>query len=212
ILEYATAQLLCRADDVYFFVEIEGIEPEYKFSSGEIYKPQSGKSVKVNSILLVTLSPDRAGYARRLSDALYIGDNCDLYEYDGEIRSVQEGDFAYDRWNGSEFEHYAVKREFMQAEAEFESVSEPFVPPYADELNIGGIRNRTWKKIWVSGDAGFIEIPGEYDVAQIYADGELAADNFYYGRPWRIPAKLLYGKECYLVMSEIKDDFYREGI
>lgn len=211
-LEYATAQLLCRTGDVYFFVEIEGLEPEYKFRSGEIYKPKSGESVKVKNILLVTLSPDRARYARRLSDALYIGYNSDLYEYDGEIRSVQEGDFAYDRWNGSEFEHYAVKREFIQAEVEFEAVSEPFVPPYADELNIGGIRNRTWKKIWVSDDAGFIEIPGEYDVAQIYADGELVADNFYYGRPWRIPAKLLYGRECYLVMSEMKDDFYREGI
>ena len=38
----------------------------------------------------------------------------------------------------------------------------------------------------------------------------MVADEFYYGVPWRIPARLLYGKECYLVMSEIRDDFYRE--
>ena len=45
---------------------------------------------------------------------------------------------------------------------------------------------------------------------QIYADGKLIADEFYCGVPWRLPAKLLYGRECYLVMSEMKDDFYRE--
>lgn len=48
------------------------------------------------------------------------------------------------------------------------------------------------------------------DVSQIYANGELIADNYYYGKPWRVPAALLSGKECYLVMSEMKDDFYRE--
>ncbi|MCM1192762.1 MAG: beta-galactosidase [Butyrivibrio sp.] len=210
MLEYATAQLLCREDDAYFFTEIEGITPEYKFRGGEIYRPESGEILKVNNILLVTLSPDRARYARRLSGRLYIGHCCDLYEYEDEIRSVQEGDFTYDRWSGFTFEQHAVKKEFIPAKVTFETVGEPFVPPYADELNIGGVRKRTWKKVTVSGDAGFIEIPDQYDVAQIYADGRLAADNFYYGRPWRVPAKLLYGRECYLVMSEMKDDFYRE--
>ncbi len=79
---------------------------------------------------------------------------------------------------------------------------------YRDGGNIIGIQRR--QKITVSDGAGFIEISDVYDVAQIYADGELAADNFYYGIPWRIPARLLSGKECYLVMSEIKNDFYKE--
>ena len=48
------------------------------------------------------------------------------------------------------------------------------------------------------------------DAAQIYANGVLAADEYYCGVPWRIPANLLYGKECYLFLSEIKNDFYRE--
>ena len=67
-----------------------------------------------------------------------------------------------------------------------------------------------WKKLQVSSDKGFIEITDRCDTAQIYADGEMIADEFYYGVPWRIPARLLYGKECYLVMSEMKDDLYRE--
>lgn len=31
-----------------------------------------------------------------------------------------------------------------------------------------------------------------------------------YGKTWRVPCKLLYGKECYMVISEMKDDFYKE--
>ncbi len=36
---------------------------------------------------------------------------------------------------------------------------------------------------------------------------ELVADDYYYGKTWRVPCKLLYGKECYMVISEMKDDF-----
>lgn len=209
-LEYATAQLLCRVNDTYFFTAIEGIAPEYKFEDRDILKAEPGSVLKVNDIQIVTLAWDRAKYTRKLSGKLYIGDNCDIYEYDGHICAVQDGSFAYDVWNGSAFEHYTVQKDFSQAEATFEAVREPFVPPYDGELNLGGERQRVWKRITVSGRGGFIEIPFLYDVAQIYADGELVADNFYYGKPWRVPAKLLCDRECYLVMSEMRDDFYKE--
>ena len=62
----------------------------------------------------------------------------------------------------------------------------------------------------VDGGYGFAEIDYVGDVAQIYADGELVADDYYYGKTWRVPCKLLYGKECYMVISEMKDDFYKE--
>ncbi len=90
----------------------------------------------------------------------------------------------------------------------------PFEPPYGEELQIGsqesGKRALTWKKLEVTGEKGFVTIDEDYDVAQIYGDGELLADNYYIGLPWRVPAQLLSGKECYLVMSERRDDFYRE--
>ena len=86
----------------------------------------------------------------------------------------------------------------------------PFEPKYKEELCIGGERELTWKKIYVDGRYGFAEIDYVGDVAQIYADGELVADDYYYGKTWRVPCKLLYGKECYMVISEMKDDFYKE--
>ncbi len=210
MLEYATAQPLCQTGHTYFFAAVNKIAAEYKFTGNDILNQKTESILKINGIQIITLSWDRAKYARKIFDTLYIGDHCDLYECDGKICSVQEGDFAYDRWNGSEFEHHIVNQDFIQADAKFEPVHEPFVSPYADELNIGGGRKRIWKKVTVSNHTGFIEIQGQYDVAQIYADGELIADNFYYGRPWRVPAKLLYGKECYLVMSEMRNDYYRE--
>ncbi|MDO5397339.1 MAG: beta-galactosidase [bacterium] len=210
ILEYAAAQPMCKVGDTYFFAAVEGIKPEYKFADGSVFNPETEAAVKVNNIQIVTLSWNRARFARKLSGRLYIGDNCDVYECDGRICAAQDGSFGYEMWNGFKFEHYDAKKEFTPADVIFEESEERFVPPYAEELSIGGERKRTWKKITVSGSEGFIEIQDKYDTAQIYADGRLAADNFYYGKPWRVPAKLLYGKECYLVMSEMKDDFYRE--
>lgn len=210
LLEYATAQPLCKIGNTYFFTAIPGIPAEYKFAEETALKAGAGGSFLQNNIRVATLSFTQAEYARRLSGRLYIGDNCDLYQYDGGISAVSDGSFAYELWNGSAFEHHCVIREENHATAVYETVTEPFLPPYEAELNLGWRRKRTWKKITVSSGRGFIEIPDEYDAAQLYADGELAADNFYYGVPWRVPARLLYGRECYLVMSEMKDDFYRE--
>ena len=58
----------------------------------------------------------------------------------------------------------------------------PFEPKYKEELCIGGERELTWKKINVDGRYGFAEIDYVGDVAQIYADGELVADDYYYGK------------------------------
>ena len=206
-LEYATAQPLCRIGNTYFFAEIAGITPEYKFKDKDTL---SNRIVKVNDIQIVTLTPKQAKYTRKLSDSLYIGESCDIYECDGEICSAQGDSFEYSKWNGAQFEKYSVEQKYDPAEISFEAIDEPFTPPYLDELNLGGERDLTWYKISVTSPEGFDEVPFEYDVAQIYADGELIADSYYYGKPWRVPAKLLYGRDCYLVMSEMKNDFYRE--
>ena len=133
-----------------------------------------------------------------------------MYEYDGDITSAEPGDLSYDIWAENGFETKTVKKQFAQAAAVIEETDEPFAPPYNDELELGGERSRKWYRVEADGDQGFIEIDIPCDVAQLYADGELAADEYYYGVPWRIPAKMIYGKECYIVCSEMRDDFYRE--
>ena len=197
VLEYATAQPLCKCGDTYFFAEIPNIKAEYKFSKG--------------SANIVTVPFENAKYMRKLNGTVYIGGGCNLYEENGQIHSVEDGEYIYQKWNGSEFETVKIVQSAKQSNVEITGVENaPFEPKYKEELCIGGERELTWKKINVDGGYGFAEIDYVGDVAQIYADGELVADDYYYGKSWRVPCKLLYGKECYMVISEMKDDFYKE--
>ena len=197
VLEYATAQPLCKCDDTYFFAEIPNIKAEYKFSKG--------------SANIVTVPFENAKYMRKLNGTVYIGGGCNLYEENGQIHSVEDGEYICQKWNGSEFETLKIGQSAKQSNVEITGVENaPFEPKYKEELCIGGERELTWKKITVDGGYGFAEIDYVGDVAQIYADGELVADDYYYGKTWRVPCKLLYGKECYMVISEMKDDFYKE--
>ena len=197
VLEYATAQPLCKCDDTYFFAEIPNIKAEYKFSKG--------------SANIVTVPFENAKYMRKLNGTVYIGGGCNLYEENGQIHSVEDGEYICQKWNGSEFETLTIVQLAKQSNVEITVVeNSPFEPKYKEELCIGGERKLTWKKINVDGRYGFAKIDYVGDVAQIYADGELVADDYYYGKTWRVPCKLLYGKECYMVISEMKDDFYKE--
>lgn len=197
VLEYATAQPLCKYDDTYFFAEIPNIKAEYKFSKG--------------SANIVTVPFENAKYMRKLNGTVYIGGGCNLYEENGQIHSVEDGEYICQKWNGSEFETLTIVQSAKQSNVEITGVENaPFEPKYKEELCIGGERKLTWKKINVDGRYGFAKIDYVGDVAQIYADGELVADDYYYGKTWRVPCKLLYGKECYMVISEMKDDFYKE--
>lgn len=195
VLNYATAQPLCEVEGAYFFMEIPGIEPRYEFEDGAD-RPQ-----------IVTLPMEQAKYARLLSGTLYIGGGCDLYEENGWIRAARDGDFSYSYWDGSAFVEVKEAREFRQAVLSMEDCGEPFIPSYPEELMIGGGRKRFWKRLDVSGDEGFVEIDYMGDAAQIYADGELTADEYCLGRPWRVPARLLYGRECYLVVAEKTEEW-----
>ena len=197
VLEYATAQPLCKCGETYFFAEIPNIKAEYKFSKG--------------SANIVTVPFENAKYMRKLNGTVYIGGGCNLYEENGQIHSVEDGEYICQKWNGSEFETLTIVQSAKQSNVEITGVENaPFEPKYKEELCIGGERKLTWKKIYVDGGYGFAEIDYVGDVAQIYADGELVADDYYYGKTWRVPCKLLYGKECYMVISEMKDDFYKE--
>lgn len=214
-LRCATAQPLCRAGNTFFFTAIDGIMPQYIFDmpDGEhIVRAQPGleSGFDVSGIRIVTLTFDQARFLRRLNGEIVIGDGCNLYAPDGEIAAIEDGSFSYFRYAGGRFDAVHVQREFNPAVLTLEPVSEPFVPPYVQELNLGGERARTWQRLYVTTPEGFVTIPGQYDAAQIYADGKLVADNFFTGVDWRVPAALIFGRECYLVMSEMKDDFYRE--
>jgi hypothetical protein len=215
-LEYATGQLICKSDNTVFFMAVDGIDLKIKFEGCDEITLDPGSITKIDDLTIAFLDVNEASYLRKLSGNIYIGCGVDIYESDennsnGEaIDAIQKGSYSYKKWNGQAFEVVNVQRDFTAPTLSKTKVSEPFKPKYEEELMIEGPRDREWYKLEVSDSEGFVEIGDQCDVSQIYADGELVADNYYYGEPWRIPASLIYGKETYLVLAQMKDDFYRE--
>ncbi len=213
-LEYATAQPICKCGNTYFFAEIPGIRAEYKFADREALTENGrGNTVlSVGAIQIVTIKWELAGYLRRLEGNVYLGAECDLIWKNGAVCAAAPGEYMYFFWNGSAFEKRTTGAGYNQAEISIVPVENiPFEPKYMEELQLGGPRKVAYSRVSVSTPEGMVEIPDAGDVLQLYtADNELLADNFYYGKPWRVPAELLYGKECYLAVSEGKNDFYKE--
>lgn len=218
VLEYATAQPLCKCGNTVFFAQVDGIPAEYKFAGKETVCAKAGlrSAFMVGDIKIVTLTWEQAVYTRKLGEKVYVGEGCDLYLYDEVLKVSQDGVYTYYVWDGSSFVPGQVGSAFEQPKIIVEVLEEaPFDPEYMEELTIGGPRNIVYSKVSVTGSEGFVEISDQGDVLQMYVkDGSgkytMVADNYYYGAAWRLPARLLYGKDCFLVVSEMKDDFYRE--
>ncbi len=217
-LRLATAQPICREGNTWFFTAIGGIPARYVFDLPEggeravTVEPGLDSGFDLGSAHIVTLTFEQARYLRRLDGQIFVGEGCDLYALDGEVHAIQDGDFTYYRYADGAFRRVDVRRDFRPAALTLEPVEEPFPPPYAEELELGGPRKCRWYRLTVTTGEGFVEIPGDYDTAQIYAGQALIADHFYTGFPWRVPAELLYGRDCWLVMSERRDDFYLEPV
>lgn len=212
VLEYATAQLLTKIDNTYFFAAIDGIEPIYKLKGGDEIRVRAGlkSAIELGGIKIITLKPIEALYTRVLGGKLYIGENVDLYLKDGQIRGICADRVSYHLWNGSEFTHAEQGLESECAKITISKISTiPFAPVYIQEMTSGKL---DFYKICVNNSHGFVDIDVPCDYAQIYADGELIADRYYYGEKWSLPADLLYKRECYLVVSELTNDFYREFV
>ena len=189
-LECATVQPICHDDNTWYFMAIDGIAPMYRFAGQDeiVATPGLEAGFDYKGLNIVTLTLAEAMYMRRLSDKIYMGHGKNLYEDEnGQIRAIEEG---------------------IDAKLSMEACNKPFEPSFIEELKLNGKDNLSWKKLSVDSPEGFVEINEKYDCGQIYADGKLVADNFYMGLPWRIPARLLYRKECYLVTSEYVNEVY----
>lgn len=219
LLEYATAQPLCLVGDTTFFMEIEGIEPVYKFAERQPISACAGlaSAFAEDSIKVVTLTGKQALGARKIDGKLCLCETEDLIASGGNIAAASGNKtFSYYVWETDGFTLKKlgdnVTEDKPQAKLVCIPCEQPFSVPeeYWKYLYADHYRSIKWFKLSVDSPNGFAEIDETFDVGQVYVDGMLAADRFYYGKPWRLPANLLYGKECYLAESQMEDDFYRE--
>lgn len=200
-LEYATSQLICRDNNTYFFAEISGIEPEYKID-GKIF---TEKIINLGDIKIVTLSAIEAEYIYKLDNKIFLG--MDLYINNGEI-SLSSGK-TYMEWNGEDFVTRSICKKSQRKKLSYYEC-DSIESEYRYELQIGTNRKEKWYRIKIDKYEGIVEFSYEGDCAQIYVDGKLVADDFYYGGKWQVSADILRGEKVELGISELKDDIYLE--
>lgn len=220
LLKYATAQLLCRKDNTYFFFAIDGIDTEYVFENEtKTVKVGFDSGFDIGGIHIVTLTREQALMTYKFDGEVYVG-NGNMY-FDGNkitVYKLDDTDVSY--W------HYE-NREFVKTECIAEKVnsSVTFVQDdnlsvdekYFYELKLGGAQNIKKWKLDLSDLAKtefkqYLSVDYVGDVAQIYADGKLVADEYYYGQPWIIDADIVKNAgEVVLVISQLdKQDVYFE--
>ena len=216
-LLWATAQPLCRQGNTFFFAEIPDVAPQYEFllndGSAKQVTAEAGfeSAFEIGNLRIITLTFNQARYTRRLNGEIYVGIHANLYAYRGYILATEYLDVRYRLFYKNSFLRCSLSYEDRKwPNYTLAEVDPPFDSPHMCELDLGSLGKRTWYRLTVDMDEGYIILHYRCDVAQIYADGQLVADLFYYRRGWRIPAKLLYDKECYLVMTEPKDGVYLE--
>ena len=216
-LRYATAQPLCREGRTVFFSEIKGVAAQYEFvladGSVKTFTAELGfdSAFEVGGLRIITLTFDQARFTRRLNGEIHVGLHANLYSYRGYTLATEYKDFSYRLYFKENFlrcRHTVEDREWPRYT--LTPVDPPFDSPHTCELDLGGPRKRTWYRLTVNQNRGYVILHYNCDVMQIYADGQLVADQFYYGYGWSIPAELLYKKECYLVMTEPNTNVYIE--
>lgn len=213
-LAWATAQPICRCGDSFFFAAVPGIPAQYAFEGGLRFTAGPGVTVQdAGGVRVVTLPLAEAVCLRRLGGRVYLGERCNLYldPGSGALRAIEDGPFAYRLWEDGRFVRRSVHRPFAPAVWTLTPCPAPFSPDKAGaaELALSGAPAR-WFALAVTTPEGFVTIGAPHDIAQIYADGRLIADEFGTGRPWRVPARLLYGKTCHLALTPPTASVWRE--
>lgn len=224
-LKYATAQLLCRCGNTFFFMAVDGKKAVYDFGELGKFICEAGynNGFMIGEFRIVTLTKQEALYLRKLSGAVYLGDGVNLYEVscsqENVIKSVETGNFSYSLWDEKDGTWLKIAvntgKETAGQDKDTNCGAAGAVWRMAEcspAFNIEGEAARqlklsgdqahiSWKKLDVINDQGFVVIDEEYDVIQIYCDGRLIADRYYDGAVWRVPAELMCRHECYVVMS-----------
>ncbi len=224
--DYITAQPVCKSGNTYFFKEIEGVEPRYKFSGEEELTAELGreKGFERGGVKFITLTEDEARHIFKLDGKVYITDNCDIVSDMGEIKLAGFGSGRYFEYDGDSFTERTVGEEVELARITAEEIDEPDIDKtYQYELfeNLHLYGETVWKfdpymvdrkvKYWalsVSSPVGYVHIDFSGDTAQLYYDGVMCDDCFYNGMEWIVPAKHLYGREVVLAVSEYTHDIY----
>lgn len=109
-LLYATAQLLWKEDDTWFFFAAPGIETEYCMENPKgkksFYKVQAGKHIlHLPGCRIVTLTQEEAENFYAIDGKIFLTEGAEMYREGDKltVRREEKPDLSFFRWNGEEF-------------------------------------------------------------------------------------------------------------
>lgn len=226
IAEYITAQPICKLGNTYFFKQIGGVEPIYKFKNADSITANVGKdsAIRYQDKIFITLSENEAEHLYKLEGNVFIAENCDLICDNGIIKPAGFGKGVYYKYNAGSFEKLICGENAVLADIELAEVENPDIDKtYQYELlknrnyNNGGKgeyyfadRKIRYYKLTVSNANGYVHINYSGDSAQLYYDGKMSDDDFYTGNTWIIPAEYMYGRNVILAIAEYTHDIYTD--
>ena len=223
LAEYATVQPLTKWGNTYVFSTIRGMDPVFKFEGLEPITAQVGKhnGFTLGEDHFIVLTREEAERICVFGDGLYLGDDCDLLETKEGIDAAGLKSYSYWHLENGEWNYHRVKREIRLAKASWEEIEDPGLDrKYFYELQAFAGDGESCEYIpdWplkfyrvkVDGKNGYVHIRYSGDSAQLYCDGVLSEDNFFMNADWIVPADMMDGKDCVVVVSEYKHNIYLE--
>ena len=228
VLSYSTAQLVYQDHNTLFFMAIDGIEPEYVWADGSQQKVRTGLdnqiTVHVNGVTLtlVTLSQEQAEHLFVLDDNIFYS-NADLYLDGDKLTAYRVGnsDLSLSWWNGARFIHHEFSKVSLLNHVDLTEIAVATPTSLgSEELALSKTDNlKTWTLDFSHIDIrdnvdALIRFDYVGDIAQLYVDDELVADDFYKGTHWDVSLKhiLEFGDKATLVITEkANDDIYIES-
>lgn len=176
-LKYATAQLMMKIDDHYFFFAPEGMPTEYVFADGKKFTPKPGfkSTFKYKGISVTTLTREQAENALRVDDKIIFTESTAFENVDGGLTLLN--------LDNTHFEYTVFDGKFKDYEAEVEAV----VPQYKVTKHAGR-RYTVDFKTAPSGSVHeyFLKLDYTGDVAIGFLNNKVIADNLWQGYDWLI--------------------------
>lgn len=202
-LRYATCQLLCVQNGVYFFKQNGVNEPEFAFEDETVY----GHDITKDGVRFVVLTESEARHLYRINGELYLTEGAAVTEE--ELYRLGDACLSYLKWEAGNFVRHEVRAEEKQHTVSLEETE--YTPhEYDCELNIGCERRIRAYRIKTGAADGFVKIDYVGDAAQLYSGGRLIADDYWYGKSWLVPCSIFENGEAELLISELRDDVYLE--
>lgn len=200
-IDWTTVEPFCKVDDLIYFIEIRGKKPQISVD-GKVYTCKLNKQQKAGKLNVCVLSYEKGKTAYKIDGKL-------LYAKNGGILYKSDSCIVEEVWTKSPV-IAATVTEVKKADAPrvvpmgrqavaAQPVEEDFAKAavYTINYDTSGINNY---------DNLFLRINYRGDVARVYADGRLVADNFWNGKEMWVRMADLVGKKVELKILPLRKD------